>query len=150
MNCEQTLDQIRAMLREDTQLSKSTGNGCLIRLPFQANDGVPVVINVSTDGQRATIDDDGAVAGLLFSLGQDATNTPAFRLLKDLEQAHGLEIDLDQGLLKISAPEEDLCHAVAELAKVILTIQTVIPHLHTITPHLRPASKRPGRPESTA
>ena len=143
MNCEQTLDRIRAKFREETQLSKSASNGCLIRLPFQGNDGDPVVIGVSTNGERATIDDDDAVAGLLFSLGQDDPATPAFRLLKDLEQAHGLEIDLDQGLLKISAPEENLEGAVAELAKVILTLQTVIPHL-------RPASGKTKRPESTA
>ena len=142
MDCEKTLDMIRAKLGEETRLSKSTDKGCLIRLPFRDNEGALVVISVSTGGQRATIDDAGAVAGLLFSLGQDAPAAPAFRLLRDLEQAHGLEIDLGKGLIKISVPEENFYDAVAELDKVILA-------LHTVTPHLRPASGRSKRPEST-
>ena len=135
MNCEETLELIRRRLGEGTQLRRFTDTECLIRLPFWDNYGDPIEISVSTDGTSATIDDAGTVAGLLFSLGQHTQDTPAYKLLRNLERAHGFEVDFNEGLLKVSVPDQDLYDGVAEFTKVILA-------LHTVTPHIRvPASR---------
>ena len=69
----------------------------------------------------------GSIAGLLFSLGQDGQDTPAFKLLRDLERTHGLEIDFDEGLVRISVEESNLYDGIAEMAKVVLAMHTVAP-----------------------
>ena len=135
MDCEKTLELIRTKLGEGTHLRKFTDRECLIRLPFWDNVGDPIEISVSTDGVRATIDDAGAIAGILFSLGQHTQDTPAFKLLMNLERAHGLEVDFNEGLLKVSVPDKDLYYGVAELTKIVLA-------LHTVTPHIRVAPRR--------
>ena len=135
MNREETLELIRTRLGEGTQLRRFTDTECLIRLPFWDNYGDPIEISVSTDGTSVTIDDAGKVAGLLFSLGQHTQDTPAYKLVRNLERAHGLEVDFNEGLLKVSVPNQDLYDGVAEFTKVVLAI-------HTVTPHIRVSPRR--------
>ena len=138
MNCEKTLELIRTKLGEGTQLRKLTDRECLIRLPFRDNYGDPIEISVSSDGANATIDDAGTIAGLLFSLGQHTQDTPAFKLLRNLERAHGLEVDFNEGLLKISVPDKDLYDGITELTKVILALDTVTPHIRVAPRRMKP------------
>ena len=120
MNREETLELIRTRLGEGTQLRRFTDTECLIRLPFWDNYGDPIEIGVSTDGTSVTIDDAGKVAGLLFSLGQHTQDTPAYKLVRNLERAHGLEVDFNEGLLKVSVPDQDLYDGVANSPRSFL------------------------------
>ena len=142
MNCEKTLELIRTKFREGTQLRKFTDNECLIRLPFWDNYGDPIEISVSTDGVRTTIDDAGTIAGLFFSLGQHTQDTPAFKLLRNLERAHGLEVDFNEGLLRVSVPDQDLYEGIAEFTKVVLALHTVTPHIRTAPRRMKPMGGR--------
>ena len=138
MNCEKTLELIRNKLGDGTQLRQFTDSECLIRLPFWDNYGDPIEISVSTDGTRTTIDDAGAISGLLFSLGQHTQDAPAYKLLKSLERAHGLEVDFNEGLLKVSVQDQDLYDGVAELTKVVIALTTVTPHIRVTPRRMRP------------
>ena len=100
---------------------------CLVRLPFWDGEGDPIELTVSVEAGCATIDDAGSIAGMLFSLGQDDQDTQAFKLLKDLERTHGLEIDFDEGLVRVSVEESKLYDGIAEMAKVVLAMHTVVP-----------------------
>ena len=102
---------------------------CLVRLPFWDGEGDPVELTVAISSGQATIDDAGSVAGLLFSLGQDDQATPAFKLLDDLQRTHRFEIDFDDGLIRVSVPENHLYDGIAEMAKVVLAMHTVVPHI---------------------
>ena len=88
-------------------------------------------------GERATIDDTGAIAALLFSLGQHMEGTPAYRLLENLERSHNLHIDFDEGLVKISAPIEFLYDGIVELLKVVLALDIVVPHIRVAPRRMR-------------
>ena len=102
---------------------------CLVQLPFWDGEGDPIELTVAVSSGRATIDDAGSVAGLLFSLAQDDQATPAFKLLDDLQRTHKFEIDFDDGLVKLSVSEDNLYDGVAEMTKVVLAMNTVVPHI---------------------
>ena len=129
MNCQTILENIRSGFSDWTQVIPLDSGECLVRLPFWDGAGDPVQLIVATEEGRATIDDAGSIAGLLFSLGQDEHRTPAFKLLEDLGRAHGLEIDFDEGLVRVSLSEGDLYDGVTEMAKVVLAMHTVVPHI---------------------
>ena len=135
MDCEKTLELIRARLGAGIQLKGVTGSECLISLPFWDNYGDPIEVSVSTTDAYTRIDDAGSVAGLFFSLGQHTQDTPAYKLLRNLERAHGFEVDFNEGLLRVSMPSQALYEGFAEFTKVILA-------LHTVTPHIRIPPRR--------
>ena len=111
-------------------LSNPLGSGeCMVRLPFWDGAGDPIELTVTVSSGRATIDDAGSVAGLLFSLGQDDQASPAFKLLDDLQRTHKFEIDFDDGLVRLSVAEDNLYDGVAEMTKVVLAMNTVVPHI---------------------
>ena len=124
---------ISTSLTEAVHVRPYGGEEYLVSLPFRDSSGDPIELAVSVANSWATIDDGGAIAGLLFSLGQHTANTPAFKLVRDLERAHGLQIDYDEGLVRLSVPEERLYEGVADLAKVVVALHTVVPHIR-VTP----------------
>ena len=133
MTGREILESIRAEFKDGTKLVRSTGAEHLIRLPFTDQMGDPVEIGVSVVDDRAFLDDAGAIAGLLFSLGQDEEETPACRLLTDLTRTHGLELDYQEGLVRIRTPREQLSQGAATLVKVVLTMLTATPHIRVPT-----------------
>lgn len=120
-------ESIQGGFSEWTKVIPLDSGDCLVRLPFWDSDGDPIELTVAVESGRAAIDDAGSIAGLLFSLGQDDQDTPAFTLLKDLERTHGLEIDFDEGLVRVSVEESNLYYGIAEMAKVVLAMHTVAP-----------------------
>ncbi len=120
---------IRSGLSDWTKVIHLGSGECLVRLPFWDGAGDPIELTVAVESGRATIDDAGSIAGLLFSLGQDDQGTPAFKLLEDLGRTHGLEIDFNEGMVKISVEEGDVYDGIAEMAKVVLAMHTVVPHI---------------------
>ena len=129
MNCQTILENIQSGFSDWTQVIPLDSGECLVRLPFWDGAGDPVQLTVATEEGRATIDDAGSIAGLLFSLGQDEQRTPAFKLLEDLGRTHGLEIDFDEGVVRVSLEEADLYDGITEMAKVVLAMHTVVPHI---------------------
>lgn len=112
-------------------LAKTTSPDCLIHLPFQDGDGDPVAISLQYSDGTVTIDDAGAAAGLLFSLGEHNEEDRGFQFVQTLTQAHELEIDFDEGLLRTQAAFEDLPDAASDFVKVALTLLTALPHLRS-------------------
>ena len=101
---------------------------CLVRIPYcHGIAATPLGLLVSVEAGCKTKEDAGSIAGMLFSLGQDDQDTQAFKLLKDLERTHGLEIDFDEGLVRVSVEESKLYDGIAEMAKVVLAMHTVVP-----------------------
>ncbi len=137
MNGQWLEESIRAGLFDWTKVTPMDSGECLVRLPFWDNAGDPIELAVAVEADRATIDDAGSIAGLLFSLGQDEQRTPAFKLLEDLGHTHGLEIDFGEGLVKVSVAEGDLYDGITEMAKVVLA-------MHTVAPHIRVSKRRVG------
>ena len=129
MDCRKLRERILSRFGDLTEVRLLNSHECLVRLPFWDGTGDPIELSVYMDGERATIDDAGAISGLLFSLGQHNEGTPAFKLLENLVRTHGLEIDFDEGLVKLSVADRDLYEGIAELAKVILAIHTTVPHI---------------------
>ena len=127
MDYQQLEESIRAGFSDWTKVILLDSGECLIRLPFWDSDGDPIELTVAVELGRATIDDAGSIAGLLFSLGQDDQDAPAFKLLEDLKRTHGLEIDFDEGLVRVSVEESNLYDGVAEMAKIVLAMHTVAP-----------------------
>ena len=86
-------------------------------------------LGVTQDQNGFTIDDGGAIAGLLFSLNAHNEDSPAFRLLLKLCAAHRLEIDFNQGCVRLSVTQEGLYDGITEVARVVLTMDSAAPHL---------------------
>ena len=133
MDCQMIEENIRSGFSSWTKVTSLNSGGCRVRLPFWDGAGDPIDFAVSIDAGKATIDDAGSIAGLLFSLGLDEVSTPAFKLLNDLRRTHDLEIDFDNGLVKITVSEDNLYRGIAEMAKVVLAMHTVVPHIR-VTP----------------
>lgn len=131
------VDLIRKNLEDGTLLRDTNGNESLIRLPFWDNYGDPIEISVASHESHAIIDDGGAISGLLFSLGQHTPDTPPYRLLRNLEHAHGLELDFNEGLVKLRVSYNDIYRGVVEFVKVILAIQAVTPHIRVAPRRMR-------------
>ena len=129
MNCRWLEESIGRGFSEWSKVRSLDSGECLVRLPFWDGEGDPIELTVAVEEGRAAINDTGSIAGILFSLGQDHQGTPAFKLLEDLAKAHNLEINFDDGLVKLSIPEADIYAGIAEMAKVVLTMKTVVPHI---------------------
>ena len=129
MNCRWLEESIGRGFSEWSKVRPLDSGECLVRLPFWDGEGDPIELTVAVEEGRAAINDTGSIAGILFSLGQDHQGTPAFRLLEDLAKAHNLEINFDDGLVELSIPEADIYAGIAEMAKVVLTMKTVVPHI---------------------
>ncbi len=127
MDYQQLEESIQGELSDWTKVIPLDSGECLVRLPFWDGDGDPIELTVAVELGHATIDDAGSIAGLLFSLGQDDQDAPAFRLLEDLKRTHGLEIDFDEGLVRVSVEESNLYDGIAEMTKVVLAMHTVAP-----------------------
>ena len=127
MDYQRLKDSICSGFSDWTKVIPLESGECLVRLPFWDNEGDPIELTVAFDAGRATIDDAGSIAGLLFSLGQDNEDSSAFKLLKDLGRTHGLEIDFDEGLVRVSVEESNIYDGISEMAKVVLTMHTVTP-----------------------
>jgi len=135
MNYQHLEKSVRSGFSDWTKVIPLDTGECLIRLPFWDNDGDPLELTVATERGRATIDDAGSIAGLLFSSGEDSQSSPSFKLLADLKHAHDFEIDFGNGLVKISVPEDNLYDGIVEMAKVVIA-------MHTATPHIRSRQRR--------
>ena len=70
----------------------------------------------------------------MFSLDQHEEGSSTFRLLEELCQSNGIEVDFDQGTLKLSVAEEQLYDGIAGLVKVVLAMNSVVPHIRVHRP----------------
>ena len=137
MNCKAIEESILAGFT-DWSLVRSVASGeCLVRLPFWDGNGDPIDLTVTVEDGLAVISDNGSIAGLLFSLGQDHQGAPALKLLDDLARAHNLKINYDEGLVQLSISEKQIYDGIAEMAKVVLSMKTVVPHIRVFP-------RRPG------
>ena len=132
MNCKWLEESIRDGFSEWSRVLPLDSGECLVRLPFWNGEGDPIELTVNVEGGRVVINDTGSIAGLLFSLGQDEQGSPAFDLLENLERTHHLEIDFDEGVVKVSVAESNLYDGIAEMAKVLMAVHTVMPHLREL------------------
>ena len=129
MNCKSIEESIQAGFTEWSSVRPLASGECLVRLPFWDGNGDPIDLTVTVEDGLAAISDNGSIAGLLFSLGQDHQGTPALKLLDDLARAHNLKINFDEGLVQLSISEEEIYDGIAEMAKVVLSMKTVVPHI---------------------
>ena len=128
-NCESIQAVIREHVREQIQVRSFDKDTCILQTPFYDHSGDPIEMAVSVRGNVVFLDDTGTIAGHLFSLGQDTTNTPAFKLLESLVRAYGLELDHDEEVVKHTVPLDNLFEGVMDLGKVILTVVTAMPFM---------------------
>lgn len=129
MDCDTILSEMRTQLKEHMEVRALSEDTCILTTPFWDSSGDPIRVAISLKDSSAILDDTGAVAGHLFSLGQQAVDTPAFKLLNTLAIAHDLNLDFDEGLVKVTVPIDELFEGFIELVKVILTMVTAGTHI---------------------
>ena len=142
MNDQVTVELLHEKFQEEVQVRVLPNEDCVVRVPFGDSIGDSIELTVVSDGDQVKIHDGGNISGLLFSLGQHVEGTPAFKLLMDLERAHGLEVDFNEGLVKVSVPKHALYDGIAELATVVMALHTVVPHIR-VAPRRMKALGRP-------
>ena len=133
-NCDSLLALLRERMQDRMSVRQLDGKTCLLRTPFLDHEGDPIVLTVTSEAGVFSLDDAGIIAGSLFSLGQHPVDTPAFRLVDSLAKAYGLQIDFNEGLVKMVVRPDDLSEGIMELAKVIITVVTAVPHIR-VSPH---------------
>lgn len=102
---------------------------CILRLPFRDSEGDPIFIGVTRQDDAFKVNDGGTIAGHLFSLDQHDEGKPVYELVMALQQAHGLRIDFDEGLVYLHCDEPGLYDAITTLAKIVITVFTAGAHL---------------------
>lgn len=127
-----TLDEVRDEIRTGLSLAATvreidTGE-YLVGLPFCDSGGDPIELTADARHELPIVDDGGAIAGLLFSLGQHEEGSPGYRLVMQLAEAHDLRVDFDRGLVW-AVFRESLYETVAEVAKVVISVFTVLHHI---------------------
>ena len=98
-------------------------------VPWGDQHGDPLGFSIARQGTRISIEDGGAVAGLLFTLELDEVGSPAFTLLSSLAQRYGLVIDYDLGVLRSNCSIGEIPYALPEFMRVVVTLLTASPHL---------------------
>ncbi len=127
--CEELKERLQKFLGDGVTARPTRDNGCLLQIPFRDADGDPIRIAVYHSGDLIVLNDVGAIAGNLFTLGQHTQDTPAFKLLRNLEKAYGLKLDFDNGRITAAVTEDEMYDALMDFSKVVLTMLTAIPHL---------------------
>ncbi|MFW6102260.1 MAG: DUF1828 domain-containing protein [Chloroflexota bacterium] len=140
--CEELKEQVKKFLADGVKVRPIKDDGCLLQIPFRDSDGDPLRIVVYKAGDSIILNDAGAIAGHLFTLGQHTQDTPAFRLLRSLERAYGLELDFDNGRVTTTVLENQMSDAIMDFSKVILTMVTAIPHIRVEPHRLKPLGQR--------
>ena len=129
MNTEDLRQTILKEIHRLTQVRPQGDNRFEVRMPFYDTMGDPVNVGLTTQGDNITVDDAGTIAGLLFSQGHHTDDSPGFSLMLDLAQAHRLELNFNEGVVSLQAPRSETYDTIAEMTKVIITMQTALPHL---------------------
>lgn len=99
-----------------------------VSFPFTDYMNEVVEIQAYLEDDLIFLDDMGHTAGLLFSLGQHAEDTPAHQLVKNLSKAYNIRVDYDQGVLSQRIPVTDMA-MVLDFVKVVVSLQTALPEL---------------------
>ena len=115
---------------------------CALRLPFSDGLGDPIMLSVRQHDGEIHIDDAGAVAGAMYSLGEHTEDSPAFRLLQALANSYALQIDHLEGAIRCQMAPDTFIEALSDFAKVVLTVLTASPHLARPTRRARPTGPR--------
>jgi len=140
--CEELRGQVQKFLADGVTARPTRDNGCLLQMPFRDADGDPIRVAVYHSGDSIVINDAGAIAGNLFTLGQHTQDTPAFKLLRNLEKAYGLELDFNNGRVTVTVTKDEMYDALLYFSKVILTMLTAIPHVRVEPHRLKPSGQR--------
>jgi len=141
--CEELKELVQSLFLNGIKVQALKDDKCLLQIPFYDSDGDPIRIFVLKTEDSVTLNDAGAIAGNLFSLGQHTQDTPAFKLLCNLMKAYGLHIDFNNGLITTTVVDErQMSDAVVDFSKVILTMLTAIPHIRVEPHRLKPLGQR--------
>ena len=140
--CEELKRQVQQFLMDGVTARLTKDNGCLLQIPFRDSDGDPIRIAVYHSGNSIVLNDVGAISGNLFTLGQHTQDTPAFKLLRNLEKAYGLKLDFDNGRVTVTVTKDEMYDALMDFSKVILTMLTAIPHVRVEPHRLKPLGQR--------
>lgn len=132
--CEELKAQLIQYLTSTVDVKLTRNGGCALRTPFFDSDGDPIHVIVYQDGDSVRIEDTSTIAGHLFTLGQHALSTPAFRLLSDTVRAYGCALDFDHGTVVLNTKRDNLLDGVMDLAKIIVTMVTATPFIR-VQPH---------------
>jgi len=103
--------------------------GFSIILPFLDHFGEPIEFNISFDEADYSCDDLGRIAGLLFTLNQHTQEAPGHRLVRNVAQSLGIDMDYNYGLLKKGPTPIEDTSTVLEFIKALLALHTAVPAL---------------------
>ena len=122
----------------------ATDDGCVVRLPIEDGDGDPITLSVRSVRGNLIVDDAGAIAAHLYTLGQQYEDTPALKLLTALGVAYGCSLNYDYGTVEAETSEATLVDTIMTMARLAITVLTAMPHVrvrafqtHTLGPRLR-------------
>ncbi len=105
------------------------GNDFILTLPFTDYVDDPIEASIFIQGNEIVIDDLGRVAGILFDLKQEAEDTAAYNLVKNLAEAYKIDMDLEQGILRSIIKVPDDATRFLDFMKVITALQVAIPEM---------------------
>jgi hypothetical protein len=143
IECQNVKERIQKFLRDGvTTYPTKDKTGCVIQIPFHDSEGDPIRVAVYESNGAILLSDGGIVAGHLFTLGQHTQDTPAFKLLRSLEKAYDLHLDFDYGRIAVTVPDNDLCKAILDFSKIIMTMLTSTPHIRVEPHRLKPLGQR--------
>ena len=120
---------IRALITDRVTTRLPSPGAVLVTTPFLDNMGDPIQLEVRQTHAGYILTDQGAVAGLLFSTGNDHPTSQAHRLVISLASVYDLTIDYDEGLLTIHATEDQLSQHLSQLATAVTAIIATAPLL---------------------
>lgn len=127
--CNDLRHALQVALLDGVNVHRSKEGDCVLQLPFLDRSGDPIDVMIRHQENIVTLDDGGIIAGDFFSLGQQSTDSPAFKLLRNLSKAYDFEIDFDRGIVTFDTSGMGVVERVMDLLKVIITITTAVPFI---------------------
>ena len=109
--------------------TKNNGGGIILTTPLYDPMGDPITLGITRRGNAITVDDAGAVAAMLFSLGRDEEDTPQMQLLTRLANARNARLDYAKGAVTMETNDDLLHEAILNMTTLVATMLTAAPHL---------------------
>lgn len=113
-----------------TTVTPFPGTAIQVRTSILDSLGDPFTLAVertSTGGLR--LHDNGALAGLMFSMNKSGLDSPPMQLLTRLASSRGALVDLDEALVIIHTSDSRMLQDASQLLAIITTVTNASPHL---------------------
>lgn len=144
IDCQELEQLIRELLNSRLSVRSSDDGVCAVRLPFDDAFGDPISITVRPTRREDlfVVDDGGAIAAQMFTLGQQAEDTPSSKLLRSISEASNYALNYDYGTVEAETTRDGIAEVVVQMGQIVQTLLRSMPHIRSRSYRMRTLGPR--------